>query len=256
MKGGVEMKNKIYFGNSIEVATELPKNTYDLILTDPPYNASGKKVSWESKNWEKINESWDTFTFEGYINFTQQWIEAVDPLLKETGMMMICCSQHNIGEIILELKKRNYKFLNIITWKKTNPMPNVTRRTLTHSTEFILWFAKGKNYTFNYEEMKKYNDGKQLKDVWEFPLCQGKERIKKIDSNKSAHPTQKPLDLINRLIEMGSKEGDLILDPFFGSGTTGESALLLNRSFTGIEANEEYYKVASERIKKIDKNVE
>lgn len=247
------MKNEILLGNCIDIAKKLPKNAYNLILTDPPYNASGKKINWEEKSFYKINEEWDTFTFEEYIEFTRKWLQAVDPLLKENGSMLICGSHHNLAEMILELKKMNYTFLNIITWRKSNPMPNVTRRTLTHSTEFIIWFTKGKNYTFQYEEMKKYNDGKQLRDVWEFPICTGKERIKKLDSTKAAHPTQKPLSLIHRLIEMTTNEGDYILDPFFGSGTTGESAMHLNRFFTGIEANQEYFEVASKRIQNFKK---
>jgi site-specific DNA-methyltransferase (adenine-specific)/modification methylase len=153
---------------------------------------------------------------------------------------------HNIAEIILSLKELNYKELNIITWKKTNPMPNITKRMLTHSTEFIIWFAKSTGWTFNYELMKKYNDGKQLKDVWEFALCQGRERFKK--DNRAVHPTQKPLQLFNRLVEMTTKEKDIILDPFVGSGATAISCINLDRNFIGIENNEKYYNLAKERI--------
>lgn len=127
----------------------------------------------------KVNEKWDLFDeFGTYLDFTRAWTKEVDRLLNSKGSIMICSSFHNIGEVIISLKEMNYKLLNIITWKKKNPMPNITKRTLTHSTEFICWFAKDKGWTFNYNEMKKYNFGKQLRDVWEFPLCQGKERIK------------------------------------------------------------------------------
>jgi len=126
-------------------------------------------------------------------------------------------------------------------------MPNITKRTLTHSTEFVVWFAKGSGWTFSYNEMKKYNDGKQLRDVWEFALCQGKERIK--GSNRRAtHPTQKPQELFKRLIEMATNEGDTVLDPFIGSGTTAVTALDLKRLYIGIENNKDYYNLAVDRI--------
>jgi site-specific DNA-methyltransferase (adenine-specific)/modification methylase len=153
---------------------------------------------------------------------------------------------HNIAEIILCLKELNYKELNIITWKKTNPMPNITKRMLTHSTEFIVWFAKDTGWTFNYDIMKKYNNKKQLKDVWEFALCQGQERLKK--NNRAAHPTQKPLKLFDRLIEMTTKENDIVLDPFIGSGTTAISCINYGRNYIGIENNKEYYDLAIMRL--------
>ena len=128
-------------------------------------------------------------------------------------------------------------------------MPSITKRTLTHSTEFIAWFAKGKGWKFNYNNMKKYNQGKQLRDVWEFAVCQGSERMRGKDG-RAAHPTQKPLELFKRLIEMTTDEGDLVVDPFMGTGTTAVAALLLNRNWIGIESNKEYIDLARKRVEK------
>ena len=245
--------NKNHLGDCIEIMNKIPNEKINLILTDPPYNASNGGISLPKNKtggaYYKVNEEWDKFKDDkSYLDFTREWIAAADKLLIPGGSFMVCCSLHNIAEIIQSLKELNYKFLNIIIWKKSNPMPNITKRMLTHSTEFIVWFAKGKGWTFNYEEMKKYNLGKQLKDVWEFPLCQGKERIKGKDG-RAAHPTQKPLLLFNRLIEMSTKEGEIILDPFIGSGTTGISAKTNNRNFIGIEKDKDYFKLANKRIK-------
>jgi site-specific DNA-methyltransferase (adenine-specific) len=244
--------NKNHLGDCLDIMKKIPKEKVNLILTDPPYNASKGGISLPKNKtggaYYKIDEEWDKFKDdESYLDFTRKWIKSADKLLISGGSFMVCCSLHNIGDVIQSLKELNYKFLNIITWKKTNPMPNITKRMLTHSTEFIVWFSKGKGWTFNYNEMKKYNDGKQLKDVWEFPLCQGKERIKGEDG-RAAHPTQKPLLLFDRLIEMSTNEGDIILDPFIGSGTTGISAKSLKRNFIGIEKNAKYLMLSNERI--------
>lgn len=247
------MDSGILLGNCITVSSQLPQEQFDLVLTDPPYNTSGQGMKWENKkdggNWYKVNEDWDRFSFEDYCAFTEAWIEQMHRLLKPTGTIMVCCSQHNISEVMIALKKRSYKCLNIITWRKTNPMPNMTRRVFTHSTEFIVWFAKGSNYTFHYEDMKKYNQGKQLRDVWDFPVCQGKERIRRPDK-RAAHPTQKPLALFARLIEAASSKHDWVLDPFMGSATTAEACIRLDRHFLGIEENQEYYQIGLERIAK------
>jgi len=244
--------NKLHRGDCIKIMDDIPKGSVKLIITDPPYNASNGGISLPNNTtggaYHKVNEEWDKFNnYSDYIDFTKNWIKKADETLSEDGSIMVCSSFHNISEIIIVLKELGYKILNIITWKKTNPMPNITKRTLTHSTEFIVWFAKRKGWTFNYEDMKKYNDGKQLKDVWEFALCQGKERLKG-NNGRAAHPTQKPLELFKRLIEMASDKEDLILDPFVGSGTTAIAAKELKRNWIGIENNKEYYNLAKKRI--------
>ena len=151
---------------------------------------------------------------------------------------------------MITLKELNYKPLNIITWRKTNPMPNITKRMLTYSTEFIVWFSKSKKWTFNYQKMKKYNFGKQLRDVWDFPSCQGEERIKGGDG-RAAHPTQKPLKLFERLIEMTTNEGDIVLDPFMGSGTTAVACEKIKRKWIGFENNKYYIEISDKRLKEL-----
>lgn len=252
-----EYLNKIHYGDCIEVMKNLPKGGVNLILTDPPYNASNGGVNLPNNKtggaYYKVNEEWDKFgNYSNYLGFTRKWVKEADKLLVQNGSIMVCGSLHNIGEVIIALKELNYKFINLITWKKTNPMPSITKRTLTYSTEFIVWFAKGSGWTFNYKDMKKYNKGKQLKDFWEFPLCQGVERIKG-NNGRAAHPTQKPLDLFKRLVEMGTKEGDIVLDPFVGIGTASVAAEILNRKWVGIDNNKEYIELANKRIQNIKK---
>ncbi len=245
--------NSILPGDCFEKMKELSPKSFQLILTDPPYNISGKskldlKNNTTGGPWYKMEENWDIFKdYKEYLDFTRFWTRESDKLLVDSGSMMICCSYHGLGEILIALKELDYKILNIIVWRKLNPMPNITKRTLTHSTEYVVWAAKSKGWTFNYYEMKVYNDGKQLRDVWEFPLCQGLQRIKN-ESGRAAHPTQKPLELISRLIEMATDENDLVLDPFIGVGTTAVAANNLKRKWIGIESNAEYVKIANKRI--------
>jgi len=249
--------NKNHEGDCIKIMSDLPKGKIHLVLTDPPYNASNGGVNLPDNKtggaYYKVNEKWDKFSYEDYMDFTKKWIDEADKILVPNGSIMVCGSLHNIGEVIIALKEKKYKFINLITWKKTNPMPSITKRTLTHSTEFIVWFAKGKGWKFNYNKMKKYSYGKQLRDVWEFPICQGSERIKD-KSGKAAHPTQKPLELFKRLIEMTTDERDIVLDPFIGSGTTAIASIQLNRNWIGIDDNKKYINLANKRIEKYKKN--
>jgi site-specific DNA-methyltransferase (adenine-specific)/modification methylase len=171
--------------------------------------------------------------------------------------LYISCTYHNVAEIVFIAKKKGFKLNNIITWYKTNAMPNITKRTFTHATEYVCWFVKGNNWKFNYEKLKEINphrtkDGKpkQVRDFIDFielPIVQGKERIKS-GNGRAVHPTQKPEKLIELIISASSNENDLVLDPFLGTGTTGIVASKLNRKWIGIEINEEYVKVASKRI--------
>ena len=206
-----------------------------------------------------VNEEWDKMSDEEYINFTNEWIKASKRVLKQNGSIFICCSYHNIGECTMGLKNNGFKINNIITWQKTNAMPNLTRRVLTHSTEFIIWAVKGKGWIFNYEVLKDLNpertkDGKkkQLRDVWQIPLCQGKERLKD-ENNKALHPTQKPQELLKRIILGFSNEGDIVLDPFAGSGTTPYVAKKHNRYYIAIEKEEKYYNAMVKRVENVDK---
>ena len=254
--------NFIYKGNCISIMQdEIEKNTIDLIYADPPYNLSGKSLNLINNKtggpFFKMNESWDTWDYEEYLKFTDKWISSSYDLLKSTGSLYISCTYHNIGEVIYIGKKVGFKLNNVITWYKTNAMPNITRRTFTHATEYVCWFVKGNKWIFNYEEIKGLNinktkDGKpkQMRDFINFielPIVQGKERLKG-ENGRAVHPTQKPEKLLELIITASSKINDLVLDPFFGTGTTGVVARKLKRNWIGIEINEKYYKIAYERL--------
>ena len=251
--------------NILNDKTKIDDNSIQLIFADPPYNLSGNGLKLVGNktggDYFMINEEWDKMGFDEYINFTNEWIKLAKRVLKENGSIFIACSYHNIGECTMELKNNGFEIKNIITWQKTNAMPNLTRRVLTHSTEFIIWAVKGKNWVFNYEILKELNpektkDGKkkQLRDVWQIPLCQGKERLKD-ENNKALHPTQKPEELLKRIILGFSNEGDIVLDPFAGSGTTAYIAKKYNRNYIGIEKEEKYYKAILERLQKLQKTI-
>jgi len=254
---------KIFHGNCIEILeNDIAENSINLIFADPPYNLSGNVLNLTNNTtggaYYKINENWDIFNYEDYISFTEDWIKACKRVLAENGSLYISCNQHNIGETLTVGKKNGFKLNNIITWYKINAMPNITKRTFTHSTEFVCWFVKGKNWVFNYNDVKEFNphktkDGsnKQMRDFLDFielPIVQGKERIKGSDG-RAAHPTQKPEKLLELIIKASSNENDIVLDPFFGSGTTGAVAEKLKRKWIGIEKNEKYIGVAEKRLK-------
>jgi len=254
--------NNIYFGNCIEIMEkEIEKDSIDLVYSDPPYNLSGKKLNLINNEtggpFYKMNEDWDKWSQDDYISFTEKWIGKAKDVLKNNGSLYVSCTYHNIAEIILTSKKIGFKLNNIITWYKPNAMPNITKRTFTHSTEYVCWFVKGSNWVFNYDRIKEFNPNKtkegkekQLRDFIDFiklPIVQGKERIKGING-RAVHPTQKPEKLIELILLASTKEGDLVLDPFFGTGTTGIVACRLKRNWIGIEISKEYFNVAYERI--------
>jgi site-specific DNA-methyltransferase (adenine-specific)/modification methylase len=254
--------NTIIRGDLIEEMEILPENCAQLVYADPPYNLSGNGLEWKGNetggDWFMVNEDWDKMSEDDYFIFTYEWIKRAKRLLKENGSIFISCTYHNLGEALSSLKRLDFKINNVITWYKTNSMPNMTKRTLTHACEYVIWATAGSNWVFNYETSKTINpekrkDGKdkQMRDMWRMPLCQGKERVKN-DSGRAAHPTQKPEELLKRIILIGSEEEDLIIDPFFGLGTTGVVAKRYNRNWIGIEKNEEYVKLAKERIRKVE----
>lgn len=252
-------KNIIYNGDCVEILnTEVDKASVDLIFADPPYNLSGNGLKWERKkvggDWYMVDECWDKMAASEYVQFTERWICACLEVLKSTGSIYIACSYHNIGEVMVILKQFGFKINNIITWYKANPMPNMTRRVFTHSTEFVVWAIKGKGWIFNYEKIKKMNpekqkDGsqRQMRDLWELPLVQGKERLRGHDG-KALHPTQKPEEMLKRIILASSNEGDVVLDPFLGSGTTTYIAKKYGRFWIGIERDSGYVKIAKQRM--------
>lgn len=250
-------KNTIYAGNCLEILKTIPDNSIDLIFADPPYNMQLKNELYRPNNTkvDGVNDDWDKFSsFQDYDNFCISWLRECKRILKDTGSIWVIGSYHNIyrvGNIMLNL---GYWILNDITWYKTNPMPNFLGTRFTNATETLLWCSKGENYkkyTFNHKLMKKYNGGKQMTSVWQIGLCIGNERIKGNDGKK-AHSTQKPEELLKRVILSTTKQGDIVLDPFFGTGTTGAVAKKLNRYFIGIEQEEKYIDVAQKRIDSIN----
>lgn len=253
--------NNIYKGDCREILKkQIPDESVDLIFADPPYNLSGNGLKWKNKelggDWFMVNEKWDKMTESGYLKFTQEWLNECKRVLKSHGSIYISCTYHNIGELMMTLKALGFTPRNIITWHKNNAMPSMTKRSFTHSCEYVLYFTKDKKWIFNYSELKRINpdktkDGseKQMRDLWIMPVCQGKERIKD-KTGRAAHPTQKPESLLERIILASSNKGDVVLDPFLGSGTTAFVAKKLGRKWIGIETDDKYIKIAEKRIKK------
>jgi DNA modification methylase len=253
--------NTIINGDCIEELGKFPDNSVDLIFADPPYNMQLENALYRPNNTkvDGVNDEWDKFaSFADYDNFCIAWLKECRRILKDTGTIWVIGSYHNIfrvGNIMLNL---GYWILNDVTWYKTNPMPNFLGTRFTNATETLLWCSKKKEfkkYTFNYKIMKKYNGNKQMTSVWQIGLCIGEERLKG-DDGKKAHSTQKPEELLKRVILSTTKQGDIVLDPFFGSGTTGVVAKKLKRNFIGIEREAEYVTLAEKRIEKIKKHFE
>lgn len=225
-------------------------STFDMIFADPPYFLSsdgitcsgGKMVSVNKGDWDKSLSVKDKHTFN------RKWIKECYRVLKDNGTIWISGTLHNIYSIGMALEEEGFKIINNITWQKTNPPPNLACKTFTHSTETILWARKDlkKNkYTFNYELMKELNHNKQMRDVWTTSLTKPSEK------KQGKHPTQKPLEILDRIILASTKENDLILDPFCGSSTTGISAIKLNRKYIGIDNNKDYLDLSIRRYQEI-----
>lgn len=248
-------ENQILHGDCLEWLNRLPENSVDLIFADPPYNLQlqGELRRPNRTLVDGVDDAWDQFgSFAEYDAFTRAWLTACRRVLKDTGTLWVIGTYHNIyrvGAILLDL---GYWILNDVLWRKVNAMPQFRGTRFTNATETLIWAKKSqaqKKYTFNYHAMKHLNDDKQMTNVWEIPLCTGAERIK-INGAK-AHATQKPEALLYRVILSSSNPGDLILDPFFGSGTTGAVAKKLKRRWIGIEREADYVQVAQARINAI-----
>jgi DNA modification methylase len=249
--------NTIIQGDCIEELKKIPDNAVDLIFADPPYNMQLKNALYRPDNTkvDGVDDEWDKFaSFLEYDEFCITWLRECRRILKDTGTIWVIGSYHNIfrvGNIMLNL---GFWILNDVTWHKTNPMPNFLGRRFTNATETLLWCSKAekhKKYTFNHKLMKKYNDNKQMTSVWRIRLCIGEERLKGADGKK-AHSTQKPEELLKRVILSTTRQGDIVLDPFFGTGTTGAVAKKLKRHFMGIEKEPSYVTLAKNRIEAID----
>lgn len=243
--------NEILPGDCVEVLNGLPEKSVDLIFADPPYNLQLTQELWRP-NMTKVSavdDKWDQFEgFSHYDEFTRNWLQACRRVLKDDGTIWVIGSYHNIhrvGKILMDL---GYWILNDVVWVKTNPMPNFRGVRYTNAHETLIWAKKSEKsrYYFNYHLMKKLNGGKQMRSDWEIPICSGSERIK-VDGEK-AHSTQKPETLLERVILSSSEVNDVVLDPFFGTGTTGAVAKRLGRKWIGIEREEFYRKIAKKRL--------
>ncbi len=247
--------NTILRGDATEMLDSLPENSVDMIFADPPYNLQLERALWRPNLTmvDAVDEDWDQFSsFAQYDRFTEAWLKAARRVLKETGTLWVIGSYHNIYRVGKVLQDLDFWILNDIVWIKTNPMPNFRGVRFANAHETLLWAQKkkGAKYTFNHYAMKGLNDDKQMRSDWLIPICSGRERIK-IDGKK-AHATQKPEALLYRVIESSTKPGDVILDPFFGSGTTGAVAKKLHRNWIGIERKATYIDVAQKRIDAIE----
>src|SRR4051812_3888614 len=243
-------------GDCIAAMNALPEKSVDLIFADPPYNLQlgGDLLRPDNSKVDAVDDHWDQFeSFEAYDAFTRAWLKECHRVLKPNGAIWVIGSYHNIFRVGATLQDLGFWILNDIVWRKSNPMPNFKGTRFTNAHETLIWAAKGRGarrYTFNYDAMKMANDELQMRSDWTLPLCTGEERLKDAAGAK-AHPTQKPEALLHRVILASTRPGDVILDPFFGTGTTGAAAKRLGRRYIGIEREPAYAKLAKDRISKV-----
>lgn len=242
---------RILHGDCIEAMRSLPEASIDCIFADPPYNLQlgGDLTRPDGSHVDAVTDDWDKFdTFGRYDAFTREWLAEAYRLLKPNGSLWVIGSYHNIFRVGAALQDEGFWILNDIVWRKANPMPNFRGTRFTNAHETLIWASKGEKarYTFNYTAMKTLNDELQMRSDWYIPICSGQERLKK-DGTK-AHPTQKPEALLYRVLLASTNKGDIVLDPFFGTGTTGAVARRLGREWIGCEREEKYIDVAEERI--------
>lgn len=245
----------LYHGDALNILNQIENNKYDLIFVDPPYFLSNDGVTCKSGKMVSVNKGdWDKSKgFKEDTMFIDSWLKACKRVLKENGGIWVSGTLHNIYKVGYLLEKNGFNIINDIIWFKPNAPPNLSCKYFTHSHEVVLWARKSKisQHTYNYEKMKKWNNpkdklkntDKQMRSVWSIPL------IPKNEKKFGKHPTQKPLELLNRIISSSSNENDWVLDPFAGSATTGIVCSILNRKFVGIDSNEEYLDLAIKRFK-------
>lgn len=243
--------DRILVGDCLEQLAALPERSVDLIFADPPYNLQLRGELWrpDMTRVAAVNDAWDQFVdFEAYDRFSLAWLSACRRVLKDDGSIWVIGSYHNIYRLGAIMQNIGFWILNDVVWIKTNPMPNFRGVRLTNAHETLIWAAKAKDarYTFNHHAMKSLNDDLQMRSDWLLPICSGAERVKR--DGKKAHSTQKPESLLYRVILASSEPGDVVLDPFFGSGTTGAAAKKLHRHWIGIDLDPEYARIAQERI--------
>ncbi|MEM9247535.1 MAG: site-specific DNA-methyltransferase [Pseudomonadota bacterium] len=244
--------NTIIAGDCVEAMRGLPDASVDLVFADPPYNLQLKGTLHRPDNSrvDAVDDAWDKFTgFEAYDAFTRAWLAEARRVLKPDGALWVIGSYHNIFRVGAAVQDAGFWLLNDVVWRKANPMPNFRGKRLTNAHETLIWAsrAEGAKYTFNYEALKALNEGIQMRSDWVLPICTGHERLKDERGDK-AHPTQKPESLLYRVLVGTTHKGDTVLDPFFGTGTTGAVAKALGRNWIGIEREEAYRKAAATRI--------
>ncbi|MEW5728689.1 MAG: site-specific DNA-methyltransferase [Pseudomonadota bacterium] len=241
-------------GDCIAHMEALPAKSVDLVFADPPYNLQlgGELLRPNNSRVDGVDDEWDRFaSFGDYDDFTRRWLKAARRILKDDGTLWVIGSYHNIFRVGAALQDLHYWILNDIIWRKTNPMPNFRGTRFTNAHETLIWCAKSAEarYTFNYDAMKALNDDLQMRSDWTIPLCTGGERLK--NGGAKVHPTQKPEALLYRVLMASTKPGDVVVDPFFGTGTTGAVAKKLNRRYIGIERDPDYIAAAHERIARV-----
>ena len=244
--------DRILIGDSIELLSKLPSHSIDAVFADPPYNLQlgGDLHRPDNSLVDAVDDDWDKFSdFEAYDRFTYDWLKQARRVLKPDGCLWVIGSYHNIFRVGSILQNLGFWILNDIIWCKTNPMPNFRGKRFTNAHETLIWASPSKDAKpcFNYEAMKSLNDDKQMRSDWNLSICSGKERLRS-DEDQKVHPTQKPESLLFRVIMSSTKPGDVILDPFFGSGTTGAAARKLGRHFIGLERDRTYARYAQKRI--------
>jgi modification methylase len=245
--------DSVIVGDCVQAMNALPDACADLVFADPPYNLQLENELRRPNNSrvDGVDDHWDQFSsFAEYDRFTRDWLTAARRVLKDTGALWVIGSYHNIFRVGAVLQDLGFWILNDVVWRKTNPMPNFRGVRFTNAHETLIWAAKSrdqKSYTFNYEAMKALNEDLQMRSDWTLPICSGNERLKDADGGK-AHSTQKPEALLHRVIVASSKPGDVVLDPFFGSGTSGAVAKRLGRRFIGIDRDPNYAALARKRI--------
>jgi site-specific DNA-methyltransferase (adenine-specific) len=241
-------------GNSLELLEDLPSEQFDMIFADPPYFLSNDGVTCQNGEMVSVNKGrWDRSEgIEANHQFNERWLDAAQDLLKPNASLWVSGTQHIIYSLGFALQTLDYKILNDIAWFKVNPPPNLSCRYFTHGTETLIWAAKNHDakHTFNYEKMKEMNGGKQMKNLWNIMSP------RKAEKEHGKHPTQKPMKLLNRIVLAASDPGDLILDPFCGSSTTGLAAVKNGRRYLGIDQSEEYLDLSIARFEDLDEELD
>lgn len=249
--------NQVFLGDCVQVMRQLPAHCIDMIFADPPYNLMLQKPLQRPEGgiYEGVRESWDKFdSFEAYDQFTIEWLSEARRVLKKDGTIWVMGTYHNIFRVGKIMQDLGFWILNDVIWHKLNPPPHFRGVRFQYATETLIWaaYSSQSRYCFNYQLMKCYNGGKQMQNVWKIPICRGKERLRDA-GGKVVHPAQKPEALLERVILASTREGDLVLDPFGGTGTTAVVAARLNRRWLLIEKDPRYAAVAQQRIQTVQR---